>query len=315
MALSVLIFIASLVMLLLSAKYFTGAAEKLGFFFGLSPFTIGVFIVGIGTSLPELVSGILAGASGNSEIVSGNVLGANTSNIFLIIGVIALLSSKGIELGSQYIMVDLHFMIGSAFLLGLIMMDGKIAFAEGIFLLSAYGIYAFFLLKSGEKAKIKLNEKQRPIPVIFPLKELLVALVTSLGIYIGANYTVQSIVDIAHVLRVPPSLISLTVLSFGTTLPELTVSTTAIKQGKQEIAVGNILGSCVFNALVIPGAVSAFGDIHVPEYLIHFFLPLFVVASVFFYLLTQDKKISKWEGLLFLVFYGFFISRAIAVFV
>ena len=83
MALSVLIFIGSLVMLLLSARYFTGAAEKLGLYVGLSPFAIGVFIVGIGTSLPELVSGILAGASGNSEIVSGNVLGANTSNIFL----------------------------------------------------------------------------------------------------------------------------------------------------------------------------------------------------------------------------------------
>ena len=315
MALSVLIFFGSLVLLLLSARYFTGAAEKLGLYIGLSPFAIGVFIVGIGTSLPELVSGILAGASGNSEIVSGNVLGANTSNIFLIMGVMTLLSGKGIDLGSQYIMVDLHFMIGSAFLLGLIMMDGEIVFTEGIFLLSAYGIYAYFLLKSGKKAKIELDEKHQPIRVSFPLTELLVVVVTSLGIYIGADYTVKGIVDIASFLRVPPSLISLTVLSLGTTLPELAVGITAIRQGKQEIAVGNITGSCVFNALVIPGAVSAFGDILVPEYLISYFLPLFAVASVFFYLLTQDKKISKWEGLLLLVFYGFFISRAIAEFV
>jgi len=313
-ALSVLIFIGSLVILVLSARYFTGAAEKLGVHVGLSPFAIGVFIVGIGTSLPELVSGILASASGNSEIVSGNVLGANTSNIFLIMGVMTLLSGKGIDLGSQYIMVDLHFMIGSAFLLGLIMMDGEIVFAEGIFLLLAYGIYAYFLLKSGKKAKIELDEKHQPIKAVFPLKELLVAVITGLGIYFGADYTIRSMVDIAGFLGVPPSLISLTVLSLGTTLPELVVGITAIKQGKQEMAVGNISGSCVFNALVISGAVSVFGDIQVPEYLIRFFLPLFAVASVFFYLLTQDKKISKWEGLLLLVFYGFFITRAIAEF-
>ncbi len=156
-----------------------------------------MFIVGIGTSLPELVSGILAGVSGNSEIVSGNVLGANTSNIFFILGVMTLLSPKGIDLGSQYIMIDLHFMIGSAFLLGLIMMDGEIAFTEGIFLLSAYGVYTYFLLKSGNKANIELDEKHQPIKVTFPLTELLVVVVTSLGIYIGADYTVKSIVDIA----------------------------------------------------------------------------------------------------------------------
>ncbi len=315
MALSVLIFLGSLAVLLLSARYFTRASERLGLYFGLSPFTIGVFIVGVGTSLPELVSGILAAASGNSEIVSGNVLGANTANIFLIIGVGTLFSGKGIELGSQYIMVDLHFLIGSAFLLGLMMMDGNIAFAEGFFLLLAYGTYAYFLLKSGMNARIELDEEHHPAKAIFPLQDLLVVVLTSLSIYVAADYTVKSMVDIAGFLRVPPSLISLTVLSLGTTAPELAVSLTAIRQGKHEIAVGNILGSCVFNALVIPGAVSALGDIHVPQYLIHFSLPVFVVASVFFYLLTQDKKISKWEGLLFLVFYGFFLSKAIAAFV
>ena len=314
MLLAMLIFIGSLVVLLLSARYFTQAAEKLGFYFGLSPFAVGVFIVGIGTSLPELVSGIIAGVSGNSEIVSGNVLGANISNIFLIMGVMTLVSSRGIELGSQFIQVDLHFLIGSAFLLGMMMMDGDIIFAEGIFLLLAYGIYAHFIFKSGKKAKIELDEKQAPGTAVLPLKELLVVFAAGLGIYFGAHYTVQSIVDIADLLHVPPSLISLTVLSLGTTLPELTVGITAMRQGKQEMAVGNILGSCVFNSLIITGVVSAVSDITVPEHLIRFSLPLFGVASVFFYLLTQDRKITKWEGLLFLVFYGFFLTRAVTPF-
>jgi cation:H+ antiporter len=315
MLVSSLVFIVSLLILLVSARFLTGAAERLGLHFGLSFFVIGVFIVGIGTSLPELVAGVLAGLSGNSEIVSGNVLGANIANIFLILGLIAVFSRRGLELGGDYIMVDLNFLIGSSLMLGLIMMNGEIAFSEGIFLLATYAIYSHFLLKSGRKTILETDGTSPPIKTVFPIKALLILLASSLGIYFGADYTVKSITEIAEHLAVPPSLISLTVLSLGTTLPELTVSITAIRQGKSAIAVGNILGSCVFNALVIPGAVSGFGAIQVPEYLIGFSLPVFVVASLLFYLLTQDKKISPSEGLLFLVFYVFFISKAVASFI
>ena len=315
MLISSLIFIVSLLILLVSARFLTGAAERLGLHFGMSSFVIGVFIVGIGTSLPELVAGVLAGFAGNSEIVSGNVLGANISNIFLILGLIAVLSRKGIELGGGYIMVDLNFLIGSSLLLGLIMMDGEIAFSEGIFLLATYAVYSHFLLRSGRQPLIETDGTNPPIKTVFPFKALLILLASCFGIYIGADHTVESIIEIAKHLEVPPSLISLTVLSLGTTLPELAVSITAIRQGKPAIAVGNILGSCVFNALVIPGVVSGFGAIQVPEYLIGFSLPVFVVASVLFYLLTQDKKISPSEGLLFLVFYAFFISKTVASFI
>jgi len=315
MLVSSLIFIVSLLILLVSARFFTGAAERLGLHFGLSSFVIGVFIVGIGTSLPELVAGVLAGLAGNSEIVSGNVLGANIADIFLILGLIAVLSRRGLELGGGYIMVDLNFLIGSSLMLGLIMMDGEIAFSEGIFLLATYAIYSHFLLRSGRQPLLETDGTNPPIKTVFPVKALLILLASGVGIYFGADHTVESLTEIANHLDVPPSLISLTVLSLGTTLPELAVSITAIRQEKPAIAVGNILGSCVFNALVIPGAVSGFGAVQVPEYLIGFSLPVFVVASVLFYLLTQDKKISRSEGLLFLVFYAFFISKAVAAFI
>jgi cation:H+ antiporter len=315
MFVSSVIFIISLLILIISARFFTGAAEKLGLYFGMSPFVVGVFIVGIGTSLPELVAGILAGFSGNSEIVSGNVLGANISDIFLILGLIAVLSRKGIELSGSYIRVDLNFLIGSALLLGLIMMDGEIAFSEGVFLLAAYVIYSCFLLGCGQRSLFEMNETNSPIKTVFPFKVILILSVSIVGIYFGANQTVKSIIEIAKHLEVPPSLISLTALSMGTTLPELAVSITTIQQRKPDIAVGNIVGSCVFNALLIPGVVSVFGVIQVPEFLIGFSLPVFIVASILFYLLTQDKKISPSEGMLFLVFYAFFISKAIVPFI
>lgn len=315
MLVSSLTFVLSLVILLLSARFFTGAAERLGLHFRLSPFVIGVFIIGMGTSLPELVAGILAGLAGTSEILSGNVLGANISNIFLILGLSAVVSRRGLKLGESYIMVDLHFLIGASLLLALMMMDGSVGVSEGPFLLAAYGIYGHFLLISNREPLPATGDSKPPAKAPFPLKALLILLVSGIGIYGGADRTVASITALAGHLSVPPSLISLTLLSLGTTLPELAVGITAIRQGKHEIAVGNILGSCIFNALVIPGAVSLFAAVAVPPHLLAFSLPFFVVAALLFYLLTQDKKISPSEGFLFLVFYGFFISRAVAPFV
>jgi cation:H+ antiporter len=314
MVLALFIFFVSLLVLVLSARFFTGAAEALGFHLGLSSFVIGVFIMGIGTSLPELVAGIIAALDGTSEIVSGNVLGANISNIFLIIGFSAVLSRKRIELGDDYIMVDLNFLIGSSFLLGLTMADGVTAFSEGIFLLLTYAVYCHFLLRSSRQPLI-VQEGKSQMKTAFPVRPLLILLASGIGIYFGADYTVESITAIAYHLAVPPSLISLTILSLGTTLPELAVGVTTIRQGKPALAVGNILGSCVFNTLMIPGIVSGFTPVKVPEYLVGFSLPVFVIASVLFYLLTQDKKISPSEGMLFLVFYLFFISKAVAQFV
>lgn len=301
------VFLASLTVLLIASKYFTNAAEKLGLHFGLSPFVIGVFIIGIGTSLPELISGFLAMNKGASGIVSGNILGANISNIFLIAGIAALLAKKRIDLGSQYIMIDLHFMLGGAFLLGLVMYDGVISFPEGLFLLAAFVTYTIYILSSGNKADIILEDADKPKEGI--TKYVMILLGCAVGIYFGADYTVQAIEKMAGIANIPPSIISLTALSLGTTLPELSVNITAIRQGKAEMAIGNVLGSCVFNSLAIPGLVGLAGDIIVPADLISFSLPMLLVASVFFYLLTLDKKISAYEGVLFVIFYGFFLFK------
>jgi cation:H+ antiporter len=303
-----LVFIAALAVLLVSSKFFTGAAEKIGLQLGFSPFVIGVFIIGIGTSLPELISGFIAVSKGASEIVAGNVLGANISNIFLISGIAAVLAKKRIDLGSQYIMIDLHFMLGSAFLLGLMMLDGKIDTGEGVFLLAAFATYTLYILRSGNKAQVIVDGVEKPKNKGMA-KHILVLLACGVGIYFGADYTVMAIENIATIMAVPPSVISLTALSLGTTLPELSVNISAIRQGKAEMAIGNVLGSCVFNALAIPGAASLMGGIAVPQSLLVFSLPVMVIASLFFYLLTLDKKISPYEGLLFIVFYGFFLYK------
>jgi cation:H+ antiporter len=134
---------------------------------------------------------------------------------------------------------------------------------------------------------------------------------SAVGIYFGADHTVSSITDIATRLALPPSLIALTVLSLGTTLPELAVNISAIKQGKAEMAVGNVLGSCIFNTLAIPFAAASVGTVNVPESLLAFSLPVMLGSGLFFYLLTLDKRISRWEGWLFAGLYALFLLQLV----
>ena len=169
------------------------------------------------------------------------------------------------------------------------------------------------------------SEKPKEMPVISEESEIsdirksnarndvLILVASGVGIYFGAEYTVQSIIDIAHHMDIDEGLVSITALSLGTTLPELSVSITATRRGHAEIAIGNILGSCIFNALAVTGTAAVIAPIHITPLLREVALVFFLIASVFFYLLAQDKKISKWEGLLFLLFYVVFFLKIIKV--
>lgn len=301
---TLLVFILALAGLLASAQFFTSAAEKVGHYLKLPPFVIGVFIIGIGTSLPELVSAIFAVNKGVSEIIPGNVFGANVSNIFLVLGVVAALSRSGIELSSRYIMIDLHYMLGTALLLLFVAYDGQIRWTEGLVLSAAFMIHSIYVLRSDSDHSGEKKEQKS-----FPAKEIGIMLLAGVGIYFSGEYTVSSLEKMALALAIPPSIVSLTILSFGTTLPELVVSLLLIRKNKSEEAVGNVLGSSIFNTTMIPAIASFVGTVTVPADLLSLPIYVFLGATVFFYLLTQDKKISSWEGMLFVLFYVAFILK------
>jgi len=297
---------SALLALLAAAKWFTGAAENVGLAVGMSPFAVGVFIVAVGTSLPELVSSVLAVARGTSEVVSGNVLGANTANLLFILGVVAASSSKGIRLGEQYIAIDLNFMLGSAVVLGLTMLDGAVGRLEALLLLAGYVVYMAYLMTEGRSANADAefseavdppaNHRVRP-------RDLLVLVATGVAIFFSANVTLDALMAVATRIGITPAIASLTILSLGTTLPELAVSISAARAGRSEMAVGNILGSCIFNALGVVGVAATVGTVVVPSELQRLPLPAFLASAVLFYLLTQDKRVSRWEGMLFILLY------------
>jgi cation:H+ antiporter len=312
MTATVLIFLAALSVLLLAARFFTVAAEKIGAWMRLPSFVVGIFIVGIGTSLPELISGILSVQKGVSEILPGNIIGANISNILLITGLAAVLNRKSIHLSANYIYIDLHFLSGSVFYFLVIAYDGMISFAEAAIGILIFIVYTVYLIR-GEGNKTNETDVSFKQKDSFPFRQLVILTVAGVGIYLGADYTIYSLEKIAIAMRVPSSVIALTLLSLGTTLPELAVNISAIRQGKAEMAVGNVLGSSVFNTLVIPPVASLIGTIQVPSTLTGFALPVMAACGLLFYLLTQDKRISIWEGWMFICLYILFILKTVGV--
>ena len=307
------VFFISIAALLAAAKYFTQSAENIGNWIKLPSFVIGIFILGVGTSLPELISGFISVQKGYSEIVPGNIIGANISNILLITGVSVLLNRKNILLHSNYIYIDLHFLLGAFTYFFVVCYDEKINLTESIIGILIYIVYASYLTLSEKKNTLNNTNILSLSIKRFPFQSVGILILSVITIYFSANYTIESLVKMAEFLNIPNSIIALTILSLGTTLPEIAVSYTVIKAGNAQMALGNVLGSCIFNTLVIPSLISFKSEIIVPSELISFSLPFMTACGLLFYFLTQDKKISVWEGLLFLLLYLLFIIQTVVL--
>ena len=305
------VFIISLLALVKASDYFTDSAERIGLFFGLPPFIVGVTIVALGTSLPEMVTSIIAVAKDSSEVVIGNVVGSNIANVFLIFGLTAIVARKMI-IAHDIIKVDLPFMIGSAFLLAATSWDGKFSLPEGLLCLATMIVYLFYTISTEDKhkeavlGKVLEDEatKQRPIWIAW-----IVLFVSAAFIYLGASYTIEAIIKLSELLKIGKEIIAVSAVAFGTSLPELAVTMTAARKGKPEIAVGNILGSNIINALVVMGIPALFGTLIIPASIITFGIPIMLIATLLFVFITQDKKIASWEGWMLLIFYVFFIGK------
>ncbi len=310
----VIVFIVSLFVLIKSSDVFTHTAEKIGLSFGLPSFIIGVTIVGIGTSLPELVSSIIAVYKHSSEIVIGNVVGSNITNIFLLLGIAAIIGKK-INLNYEIINVDLPFLVASAFLLLVFSWDGSFTLFEGllsVICVILYLIYAANTRKStnkDENYKISKREKFKSTNERINIKTFLVLVLSALFIYFGAEYTVRSIIKISDILNIGKEIIAMGIVALGTSLPELMVTISSGRRGNLEMAVGNILGSNVFNTFGVMGISSFFGTISIPQTILIFGLPMMLIATLLYLLITHDKEITAWEGWILLIFYVLFIKQ------
>jgi cation:H+ antiporter len=141
------------------------------------------------------------------------------------------------------------------------------------------------------------------------VKTVVILFVSAFFIYLGARYTIDSVIEISKMLNVGVELIAVSAVALGTSLPELVVSITAARQGKEEIAIGNVLGSNIFNTFAVMGIPALFGSLIIPQGIIMFALPMMIIATLLFFFMMQEKVITRWEGYVLLLFYVFFIGK------
>ncbi len=311
------LFVVSLAVLVKSSDFFTEAAESLGIYIGLPRFIVGVTIVSIGTSLPELVSSIFAMLDNSSEIILGNVVGSNIANIFLVLGCAAVISQR-LSITYDLINVDLPLFVGTGFFLALTVWDFNFSKGEAILGLIAYGIYLFYTISIARKESEDIehekgNEADLELDISsekkFPLKDLIILILSSSRLFIGAKYTIDAVVQISEILNIGTEIIAVTAVAIGTSLPELIVTISLAAKENPEAAIGNVLGSNIFNTFMVMGIPGLMGNITIPETMLQQALPLMVVATIMFVFATQDKQVTKWEGLLFFIFYTWFIGQ------
>lgn len=291
-------FAVSLFVLLKASDFFVESAERIGLAAGIPPFIIGVTIVALGTSLPELASSIEAVLMGDSKIVIGNVAGSNIANIALVLGLVAVLG-KQIKVKEGIMNIDIPILVSSAFLLWFVTYDQVVTIFEAILLLGALVIFLFYSLNNDEgeeTEKTKINAK-----------DIGVLIVAGIAIKFSAEYTIKSIIELSKLLGIGSEVIAASVVALGTSLPEVFVSLAAIRKGKTDIAVGNILGSNIFNTYAVMGIPALVGVLVIPDNVVNFVLPFMVALTLLFAVMCISKKISRWEGLMLLLFYGLFM--------
>lgn len=300
----IIIFIVALYVLIKSSDYFTDISEKIGLLFGIPQFIVGVTIVSVGTSLPELASSLFAMFKGNTEIITGNVIGSNIANILLVLGVAAIISRR-LKISWELMHVDSPLLVISALLIGLMLWDGSFTFVEGILCILAYIVYVHYTIKSQQKHKAETKVKKQKLLA----KDIGILIISAVAIYFSARYVVDAVVNLSHIFNIGTEVIAITAVSIGTSLPELMVSIVAARKGKAELAVGNVLGSNIFNSFMVLGIPSLFGTIMVSSDMRLFAIPVMIGATLFYVFSTQIKEVTRWEGWMFLIFYVFFIGK------
>ncbi|MEZ4850425.1 MAG: calcium/sodium antiporter [Bacteroidia bacterium] len=309
------VFVVTLITLIISADFFIKASERIGLAAGIPPFIVGVTLIAIGTSLPELITSIVAVSKSyeSSSIVIGNVIGSNITNIGLVLGIVGITARK-IKLDFDVMRVDLPMMIASTFILFLCILDGQFSLFEGLICLlglSIYLAYVFNLGKSEQADEKLLSEDDEPPQSWFTWKEPVILLTSAAVIYLSAKYNVEAIVHLAEIMEIGQEFIALTAVALGTSLPELVVSIVAVKTNNSEMAVGNILGSNIFNIFAVMGIPRIFGEIDIPESIMGYSMPALIVISLICLFVVQDREVNKWEGWILLLFYTFFIGNLV----
>lgn len=249
-----------------------------------------------------MASSISAVFAGSTDIVAGNAIGSNITNIVLVMGLVAMLSKEKIEIKRDIMDVDIPMLVASALILWFLIADLNFTMLDAAVLIAGMFIFlAYTFTKSGDDDDEKIVRQKVGWKTI--------ALVVGSGalIYFSANYTVTAIQKISNLLGIGTGVIALSLVALGTSLPEVLVSVTAARKGNTEIAFGNVMGSNIFNTFAVMGIPRFLGPIEISAAIVEFSLPMMVGITILFAVICLSRKISRFEGMFLLLFYLVFM--------
>ena len=303
----VVLLLVGFVFLIKGSDFFVDGASSIASLLKIPTIIVGLTIVAFGTSAPEAAVSITSSLTGNNAMAVSNVIGSNLFNILMVIGIAALLSELVME--KKVLEKDLPFLVGITVLWAIFIIIGwDITNIEGIILLIIMIAYIAYLVydtkKSGGATEVEKPKYSLPYSIIF----ILVGLA---GIIIGGDLVVDSASAIAIAFGMSETLVGLTIVAIGTSLPELVTSLTALKKGENQMVIGNVIGSNIFNILFVLGASSAISAIPLDSsMLVDVLFMIFVTVLCFVFGKTQDKYDRK-EGAILIALFVIYMAFAI----
>ncbi|NBG66586.1 calcium/sodium antiporter [Acidiluteibacter ferrifornacis] len=309
MLLSTLFLVGGFLLLILSGDFLVKGAVSLALKFKLSSLVIGMTIVSFGTSAPELLVSVDAALSGFPDITVGAIVGSNISNIALILGLTAIIFPIAVQRAT--IRTDWPMMMFSTLLFVSFVIDGVLSAIEGVVLFSSLVVFITWLIYNSRKnhqlpaMAEELDESVKSMPI---WKAVFFIGLGALGLVFGADLMLEGAVDIARKFEVTERVIGLTIVAFGTSLPELITSCVAAYRKEADISIGNLIGSNIFNLLAILGITAMIHPIDVSQSIINFDNYVLVgISALIFPLIYFGKQVSRMKGVFLVVFYVIYI--------
>jgi cation:H+ antiporter len=308
---ALVLFIVGIALLIGGAELLVRGASRLALALGISPLVVGLTIVAFGTSAPELAVTLQSSMAGAPELAVGNVVGSNIANILLILGLAALIAPLTVP--QQLIRLDIPLMIGCALLTLVLGLDGMLGRLDGALLFSGIMAYIVFAVVQSRRERIAVQVEyaeafppmQRP-SMLQHISHAVMIVVGLVLLVLGASWIVSGAVTFARALGLSELIVGLTIVAVGTSLPEIAATLAASFKGERDIAVGNVVGSCVFNLLAVLGlsALVAPAGVPVPAAALQFDFPVMLAASIACLpIVLHERSIARWEGALFLGYY------------
>ncbi len=313
MILQIVLLIVGFIILIKGADMFVDGASSMAGNFKIPKILIGLTIVAFGTSAPEFAVSVKALLSHNQDIVIGNVIGSNIMNAFLIIGISSLVHALNIRNSTVKKELPITLLITAVF--AILLSDGLFKSGvnnsftrnDGLILLLFFAIYVYYLISVARTRSADDDVKYMPL-----IKAIIYTILGILGIIFGSNFVVDNAVGIATTIGISSKLIGLTIIAFGTSLPELVTSITAAKKGEYDLVIGNVIGSNIFNiGLVASLPIALFGGIDYISINYIDVIAMLLSAGLLFIFAASDRKITKKEGIILLSIFALYYVYAI----